>query len=494
MIMEYEEIRLLKESERSRVQLVHEKDGEQVFVRKTLKGQCPVYSMLQNCQHPYLPKLYEVRVEEDVTTIIEEYIEGQALGSWEISEKQLLSVVRDVCFVLEFIHGKGIIHRDIKPSNIILAGDGHIRLIDFDAARMPKEDLDQDTRLLGTRGYAPPEQYGFAQTDERADIYALGVTLEQLLREEIRKPRYKTIIRKCTNLDPNKRYQSASQVKQAFFDIKRRALLGVLIIFLLIFAWNYGLNQKDGGLESAESGSAELSVLPAPDNPHWNGETGTGLWGCVRESGVGAEMEYHCKLYRKDTNLPPDPEKEQCYYETTFRGVGWGGEDVDIFELSFVTKLERNGFYYFEVCAVGDGIQYTDSPYVMSDAFEYTGEDAPPLPSPTGLKWKLKETEEGGRRFYYATWSNLDDYEDDDSFNVTFYDKDGNYVMNNIWTKRGIIRDGNGGITIRPEFLTEEGSPYRFTVQAQSSRPNEYQSSFMPEVLTEEYYSPWLYS
>lgn len=492
MIMEYEEIRLLKESERGRVQLVREKDGEQIFVRKTLKDRCPVYSMLQNCQHPYLPKLYEVRVEEDVTTIIEEYIEGQALGSWEISERQFLSVVKDLCSVLEFIHGKGIIHRDIKPSNIILAKDGHIRLIDFDAARMPKEDMDQDTRLLGTRGYAPPEQYGFAQTDERADIYALGVTLEQLLREGIRKPHYKRIIQKCTNLDPDKRYQSVRQVKRAFFYTKQKVLSGILIILLLILAWNYGMNPKDVESESAESGSEELTVLPVPDNPHWNGETGIGYWGCVRESGVGDEMEYRCRLYRKDTNLPPDPEVEQYYYETTFRGDGWDHDTI--FELSFVTELERNGFYYFEVCAVGDGVQYTDSPYVMSDVFEYTGEDAPPLPSPTGLKWKLRETEEGGRRFYYATWSNLDDYEDDDSFNVTFYDKNGNYVMNNIWTKKMIMHDGNGGITIRPEFITEEGSPYRFTVQAQSSRPNEYQSSFMPDVPTEEYYSPWFYS
>lgn len=488
MIMEYEEIRLLKESEKSKVHLVREKCEGQVFVRKILKDRCPVYSVLQNCQHPYLPKLYEVRVEEDVTTIIEEYIEGKALGSWEISEKQFLSVVRDLCSVLEFIHGKGIIHRDIKPSNIILAGDGHIRLIDFDAARMPKEDLDQDTRLLGTRGYAPPEQYGFAQTDERADIYSLGVTLEQLSGEMMRKPHYKRIIRKCTNLNPDKRYQSVRQVKQAFFDIKRRALFGFLIIVVLIFAWNYGMNQKDRGSESAE-----LNVLPAPDNPHWNGETGIGYWGCVRESGVGDDMIYHYRLYRKDTNLPPDPEVDQCYYESSFMGNGRGKEDETIFELSFVTELVKNGFYYFEVCAVGDGIRYTNSPYVMSDAFEYTGEDALPLPSPTGLKWEIKQKENGWKQ-YFATWSNLDDYEDDDSFNVVVFDKNGNYVMNNIWTKKMIILDGNGGIDIRPEFLTEEGSPYRFAVQVRSSRPNEYKSSFMPDVLTDEYYSPWFFS
>lgn len=180
-IIEYEEIKLLKQSEKSAVLLVRETDGEQVYVQKRLKGRHSIYTELQDCSHSCLPKLYDVILSDDATTIIEEYIEGQLLGSADLSEKQILRAVKELCTVLEYLHGKDIIHRDIKPSNIILAKDGHIRLIDFDAARMPKEDLEQDTRRLGTRGYAPPEQYGFAQTDARADIYSLGVTLDQLL-------------------------------------------------------------------------------------------------------------------------------------------------------------------------------------------------------------------------------------------------------------------------------------------------------------------------
>lgn len=179
--MDYEEINQLKRSEKSAVYLVREKGGSRVFMKKVLKGRHPVYQVLQQLQHSCLPRLYQVVISEDSTTVIEEYIEGQASGTAELSEKQFLGVVRELCSVLEFLHKKGIIHRDIKPSNIIISEDGHLRLIDFDAARMPKEGMEQDTRPLGTRGYAPPEQYGFAQTDERADIYALGVTLEQLL-------------------------------------------------------------------------------------------------------------------------------------------------------------------------------------------------------------------------------------------------------------------------------------------------------------------------
>ena len=150
-----------------------------------------------------------------------------------------------------------------------------------------------------------------------------------------------------------------------------------------------------------------------------------------------------------------------------------------------------NGFYYFAVCAAGDGVHYADSPYVLSDAFEYTGESAPPLPVPTGLAWKMFETEKG--RQYYATWSNLDEYKDTDSFNITVYDKDGNYVANNIWTKELIMERGYNGIKVDAEYLSDMDGEYRFTVQAFTSRPNEYKSSLMPDPIPEEYFSPWYY-
>lgn len=150
--MEYEEIKLLKQSEKSMVHLLREKGGEQMYIRKRMAGQHPVYQILQNCPHPCLPKLYDVRIAEESTTVIEEYIEGQSCGAADLTEKQFLHVVRELCSVLEFLHGKGIIHRDIKPSNIIIGEEGQVHLIDFDAARMPKAEAEQDTQLLGTRG------------------------------------------------------------------------------------------------------------------------------------------------------------------------------------------------------------------------------------------------------------------------------------------------------------------------------------------------------
>lgn len=112
---------------------------------------------------------------------------------------------------------------------------------------------------------------------------------------------------------------------------------------------------------------------------------------------------------------------------------------------------------------------------------------------PTDLAWKIVEEEKDGisERTYWATWGNIDEYMDSDNFDVCVYDQDGNYVMNNIWTKEEILERGNGGIKIRKEFLSDRDGSYRFTVQALTSRPNEYNSSPMPDPVPEEYFSPW---
>ena len=124
--MEYEEIKCLKQSEKSAVYLVREKGGEKLFIRKILNGKHMPYQTLQDYQHPCLPKLYEVTVSEESTVVVEEYIEGQSCGAVDFSEKQFRKIVGELCSVLEFLHGNGIIHRDIKPSNIIFTEKGHV--------------------------------------------------------------------------------------------------------------------------------------------------------------------------------------------------------------------------------------------------------------------------------------------------------------------------------------------------------------------------------
>ena len=209
------EIKELHRSSKSVVTLVIDPDTGVRYVRKELQGPHPVYEQLQSLHHPYLPKIVQLEQKQDGVTLLEEYIDGANLAEITLPEKRIISLMEELCEVLVFLHGHGIIHRDIKPSNLLLAPDGHIRLIDFDAAREEKTNSNSDTRLLGTKGYAPPEQYGFAQTDSRADIYAVGVTMKQLLGKRAEKRPYRHILHKCTEFAPKRRYKTAKALLRA---------------------------------------------------------------------------------------------------------------------------------------------------------------------------------------------------------------------------------------------------------------------------------------
>lgn len=228
-----------------KVYLVYDAEHHRMAVEKHLLGDFRIYEQLQALPHLYLPKLYAVSYTENETIVWEENITGKSLEQIPATEKQVTKWLFELCDVLRFLHQHHILHRDIKPSNLLLGSDGHIRLIDFDAAREEKEQAEMDTRLLGTRGYAPPEQYGFAQTDERTDIYALGVTARELLGKAAKKRRWKHILKKCTALEPKKRYHHVWQITWAirFGQIRRRLLYPLVLAWLVLvtgFAvWSY---------------------------------------------------------------------------------------------------------------------------------------------------------------------------------------------------------------------------------------------------------------
>lgn len=216
-----------------KVYLVYDVEHHRMAVEKHLQGKALIYEQLKALSHSYLPQLYAVSYTEDETIVWEEYITGKSLEQIPATEKQVTRWLFELCDVLRFLHRHHILHRDIKPSNLLLGGDGHIRLIDFDAAREEKAEAESDTRLLGTRGYAPPEQYGFAQTDERTDIYALGITVRELLGEKAEKLRWRHILKKCTALEPKKRYHHVWQMEWAirFGQVRRR------LVYPLVTAW-----------------------------------------------------------------------------------------------------------------------------------------------------------------------------------------------------------------------------------------------------------------
>ncbi|HEX6796582.1 MAG TPA: protein kinase [Ktedonobacterales bacterium] len=145
---------------------------------------------LRRLRHPNLPRVYERFAEHFRQYLVMDFVDGQTLeqrlqaaGGQPLAQADVLGWARQICDVLTYLHSQKppIIFRDLKPANIMLTRDGHIYLIDFGIARVFAPGRSRDTQVLGTPGFAPPEQYGKAQTDPRADVYALGCTLYQLL-------------------------------------------------------------------------------------------------------------------------------------------------------------------------------------------------------------------------------------------------------------------------------------------------------------------------
>jgi tRNA A-37 threonylcarbamoyl transferase component Bud32 len=146
--------------------------------------------ILQRLKHPNLPRVYERFSDGARHYLVMEFVEGQTLeqrqqaaGGGALPEPEVMAWAGQLCSVLAYLHSQRppIIFRDLKPANVMLTPQGQVKLIDFGIARVFHPGRTKDTQVLGTPGFAPPEQYGKAQTDSRADIYALGVTLYQLL-------------------------------------------------------------------------------------------------------------------------------------------------------------------------------------------------------------------------------------------------------------------------------------------------------------------------
>jgi serine/threonine protein kinase len=142
--------------------------------------------LLSSLQHPNLPHIYDAFNEQGRSFLVMDFIEGknllqllQANNMRPLPVAEVVNYALQLCDVLAYLHQHQppIIFRDLKPTNVMVTGNGHIYLIDFGIARFFKEGQLQDTVLLGSPGYAPPEQHGTAQTSPRSDLYALGATL-----------------------------------------------------------------------------------------------------------------------------------------------------------------------------------------------------------------------------------------------------------------------------------------------------------------------------
>ena len=213
---EFDTLRVIKKSERGEVLIVRHRDSGTRYIFRLFYGNSEVYQMLLGISCPNLPRIMEVGEKDGRTALLEEYVQGDTLG--ELLEGGLLSVAeakqitRQLCQALWVLHSMGVVHRDVKPDNVIIRGNEAV-LIDFDASRVYKNEIQEDTQILGTTGFAAPEQYGLSQSDGRTDIYALGVLLNIMLTGEhpsrkLAGGRMGRIVQKCTMVNPNKRYKN----------------------------------------------------------------------------------------------------------------------------------------------------------------------------------------------------------------------------------------------------------------------------------------------
>lgn len=329
------------------------KDGTQNFevVKQNLIAET---DMLKRFNHPNLPSIIDVIDTDDSFLIVMDYIEGNSLSkaietSGAQSQEDVIEWAKQLCDVLGYLHSQNppIIYRDMKPANVMLKPDGNISLIDFGTAREFKSSSVEDTTCLGTQGYAAPEQYGgHGQTDARTDIYCLGATMYHLITgHNPSTPPYEMypirqwnpmlssgleeIITKCTQRNPNDRYQSCAELLYALenyeqFDIenkkvqnlKWKTFLTSSIAFIVMLVVTIGLKigagaqmtqTYTGHIEEAQALASGIVTTPAVMNKDSSGNW-DGTW--TYENGV--------EVYKDAVNeyieaIAVNPAKSEAY-------------------------------------------------------------------------------------------------------------------------------------------------------------------------------------
>ena len=248
---EYDQIRLIKKSERGEVILVRHLASENRYIFRHFSGSSEVYQKLLSISCPNLPQIMEVGEKEGKTVLLEEYVQGDTLG--EILQGGLLTaaqakqITRQLCSALWVLHSMGVVHRDVKPDNVIIRGKEAV-LIDFDAARIYKNENREDTQILGTTGFAAPEQYE-GRINAATDIYTFGKTLSALCQKSdfllfIQNMSLFCLIFRCCQKKPEMRFQNMETVQKKLSRIQKRqsqskiknilALSGSSIAFAMI--------------------------------------------------------------------------------------------------------------------------------------------------------------------------------------------------------------------------------------------------------------------
>ena len=285
----------LKESEDSSTFLVKETATGILCVLKWgrnrqtefLRNEMEIMKKMADRKLSGIPKAYRIFEENGEVYLVREYIEGMSLAQMVlqkggISEAEICRISRKICQTAEQFQNpdEPMIHRDIKPENIVVTPGGEVVFIDFGTMRSYKKDGSRDTFVVGTRGTAAPEQYGYTQTDQRTDVYAIGQTMLYMVSESYEmnqlsecavSRRMKKIIEKACSFEPDKRYGDAAQLRRAVEKCqannrkkvykKAGAVLGLIAAgyILAIFSPD-GTVIENKRIETAEQSVAEEQI------------------------------------------------------------------------------------------------------------------------------------------------------------------------------------------------------------------------------------------
>ena len=217
-------------NEKKKIIIVESKIDNKIYVKKEVSTHSyEIYRSLM--EYPVLGavKIYDLILLPDKLIVIEEYVTGKLLSDLivdnPISEDKACNYFIKICETVKQLHNMNppVIHRDIKASNIIITSHDEPVLLDFNIAKLEDKTEESDTELLGSIGYAAPEQYGFGPSTTQADIYALGILFNAMLQKGkvtrvlLKDSKHSKIIKKCTNMNPAERYRS---IDELLFSIK----------------------------------------------------------------------------------------------------------------------------------------------------------------------------------------------------------------------------------------------------------------------------------
>lgn len=257
----YTNEKLLRETASGRAERVKSTLDGKTYIKKTYPAdKREIFQILSQVKNIHIPEIKEIFFSAD-TIVIEEDIPGETLEqrmkSGSLSKKEVCRLFRGLIDAVEVLHNHDIIHRDIKPSNVMLRPDGEAVLIDYGIARLYSENREKDTEMLGTEGYAAPEQFGFSQSNRRTDIFGLGQTMKQVLAPQNASRTLIRAVTRCGEFDPSRRFSSAADIRAYFQRTKRTqaalsAALGLAIGMTGLFCLS-------------KAGGSGLVYSPAPD-------------------------------------------------------------------------------------------------------------------------------------------------------------------------------------------------------------------------------------